>query len=298
MQPVTKAIIPVAGLGTRVLPASKAIPKEMLPIVDKPAIQYVVEEAVSAGIKQIILVTRSGKEAIENHFDSHYELESLLSQKGKVSVLEKVTNMVPQDVEILSVRQDAPKGLGHAVLCARHIGADEPFAVMLPDVLVFNDDSNSDLSIMMKRYQETGIGQIMVESVPESMVQQYGIADCQDPKVPAFKSSKIKQLVEKPKPEEAPSNLAVVGRYILPAKTMKLLKETPVAAGGEIQLTDALENLLNYEYLEAYRMGGQTFDCGNKLGYLLANMHVGLQHPETKEGLLQTIAGLNLPTQE
>ena len=298
MQPVTKAIIPVAGLGTRVLPASKAIPKEMLPIVDKPAIQYVVEEAVSAGIKQIILVTRSGKEAIENHFDSHYELESLLSRKGRVSVLEKVTNMVPQDVEILSVRQDAPKGLGHAVLCARHIAADEPFAVMLPDVLVFSDGCNSDLSIMMERYQETGIGQIMVESVPESMVQQYGIADCQDPSVPAFKSSKIKQLVEKPKPEEAPCNLAVVGRYILPAKTMKLLKTTPESVGGEIQLTDALQSLLNYEYLEAYRMGGQTFDCGNKLGYLLANMHVGLQHPETKEGLLQTIAGLNLSTQE
>lgn len=294
MQPVTKAIIPVAGLGTRVLPASKAIPKEMLPIVDKPAIQYVVEEAVSAGIKQIILVTRSGKEAIENHFDSHYELESLLSRKGKVNVLEKVTNMVPQDVEILSVRQDAPKGLGHAVLCARHISGDEPFAVMLPDVLVFNDNARSDLSIMMEQYQQTGSGQIMVESVPENMVHQYGIADCEDPTIPAYQSSAIQKLVEKPRLEEAPSNLAVVGRYILPAKTMELLKQTTPGAGDEIQLTDALEELLNFETLEAYRMGGQTFDCGNKLGYLLANLHVGLQHAETKDGLTQTIKDLNI----
>lgn len=294
MQSVTKAIIPVAGLGTRVLPASKAIPKEMLPIVDKPAIQYVVEEAVSAGIKQIILVTRSGKEAIENHFDSHYELESLLSQKGKVSVLEKVTNMVPQDVEILSIRQDAPKGLGHAVLCARHISANEPFAVMLPDVLVFNDDSQSDLSIMMEEYQKTGAGQIMVESVPQHMVQQYGIADCEDPNIPAFQSSHINRMVEKPKLEDAPSNLAVVGRYILPAKTMELLKQTKPGAGDEIQLTDALEELLRFENLQAYRMGGKTFDCGNKLGYVLANLHVGLQHAETREGLLETIKSLDL----
>lgn len=294
MQRITKAIIPVAGLGTRVLPASKAIPKEMLPIVDKPAIQYVVEEAVSAGIKQIILVTRSGKEAIENHFDSNYELESMLTKKGKKKILDEVTNMVPQDVEILSVRQDAPKGLGHAVLCARHISADEPFAVMLPDVLVFQRNNQTDLSRMVEQYQKTGAGQIMVEAVPDNMVHQYGIADCDNPSVAAYASSAIKKLVEKPKREEAPSNLAVVGRYILPGQTMQLLKNTPPGAGDEIQLTDALEELLKFEKLEAYRMGGLTFDCGNKLGYLLANLHAGLNHDETKAGLLDAIKGLDL----
>ena len=293
MPALTKAIIPVAGLGTRVLPASKAIPKEMLPVVDKPAIQYVVEEAVSAGIKQIILVTRSGKEAIENHFDSNYELESVLTQKGKKNILEEVTNMVPQDVEILSVRQYAPRGLGHAVLCARHISADEPFAVMLPDVLVFDRGNETDLSRMVRQFQKTGIGQIMVESAPKDQVHLYGIADCDDPSVAAFASSPINKMVEKPSRERAPSNLAVVGRYILPAKVMDLLKQTPPGVGGEIQLTDALEKLLGLEKLEAYRMGGQTFDCGNKLGYLLANLHVGLNHPETREGLMRVIRGLN-----
>lgn len=296
MKPVTRAIIPVAGLGTRVLPASKAIPKEMLPIVDKPSIQYVVEEAISAGIKQIILVTRSGKEAIENHFDSNYELESILTKKGKTSVLEEVTNMVPQDVEILSIRQDAPKGLGHAVLCARHICADEPFAVMLPDVLVFQNGHQTDLSAMVEQYAQSGAGQIMVEAVADEMVSLYGIADCGGTEIDAYQSTEIRQLVEKPAQQDAPSNLAVVGRYILPGSIMGILKKTPPGAGDEIQLTDALEQLLGHEKLQAYRMGGQTFDCGNKLGYLLANLHVGLQHPETKSGLAEAIKTLHSKT--
>lgn len=292
MSRITKAIIPVAGLGTRVLPASKAIPKEMLPIVDKPAIQYVVEEAINAGIKQIILVTRSGKEAIENHFDSNYELESILTRKGKISILEEVTNMVPQDVEIVSVRQDAPKGLGHAVLCARHLCKDEPFAVMLPDVIVFDNHNRTDLKEMVTNYTNSNVGQVMVEAVPDKMAHLYGIAGCENAEVDEFQSSNINLLIEKPRAGTAPSNLAVVGRYILPARIMSILKTTPPGAGDEIQLTDALEELLKYEKLDAYRMGGTTFDCGNKLGYVLANLYAGLQHPETAAGLKDAIAKL------
>ncbi len=292
MNSVTTAIIPVAGLGTRVLPASKAIPKEMLPIVDKPAIQYVVEEAVAAGIKTIILVTRSGKEAIENHFDSNYELESLLKQKGKTKVLEEVTNLVPQGVEVVSIRQDAPKGLGHAVLCARHFCQSGAFAVLLPDVLVFKDGEETDLAEMVKHYEQSGAGQIMVEAVPKDKVHMYGIADCNGPSPAPYESVDIKGMIEKPSLEEAPSNLAVVGRYILPAQTMEILKNTPPGAGNEVQLTDALETLLNYQTLQAYRMGGTTFDCGNKLGYLLANVHMGIRHPETGEGFLEALKTL------
>lgn len=289
MNSVTTAIIPVAGLGTRVLPASKAIPKEMLPIVDKPAIQYVVEEAVTAGIKTIILVTRSGKEAIENHFDSNYELESMLKQKGKTKVLEEVTNLVPQGVEVVSIRQDAPKGLGHAVLCARHFCQNGAFAVLLPDVLVFKEDEKTDLAEMVQQYEKSGAGQIMVEAVPEDKVQMYGIADCDGKQPEPYGSVDIKGMVEKPSAEKAPSNLAVVGRYILPAQTMDILKQTPPGAGNEVQLTDALETLLNYQSLQAYRMGGTTFDCGNKLGYLLANVHMGIQHPETGQGFIKAL---------
>ncbi|MEQ9564427.1 MAG: UTP--glucose-1-phosphate uridylyltransferase GalU, partial [Pseudomonadales bacterium] len=292
MNSVTTAIIPVAGLGTRVLPASKAIPKEMLPIVDKPAIQYVVEEAVAAGIKTIILVTRSGKEAIENHFDSNYELESLLMQKGKTKVLEEVTNLVPQGVEIVSVRQDSPKGLGHAVLCARHLCQNDAFAVLLPDVLVFTNGDKTDLAEMVKQYKKSGIGQIMVEAVPDDKVQMYGIADCNGKNPEPFESVPIKGMVEKPSAKEAPSNLAMVGRYILPAQTMNILKETPPGAGNEVQLTDALETLLYHQSLQAYRMGGTTFDCGNKLGYLLANVHMGMKHPETGEGFVKALRSM------
>jgi UTP--glucose-1-phosphate uridylyltransferase len=286
---VTTAIIPVAGLGTRVLPASKAIPKEMLPIVDKPAIQYVVEEAVAAGIKTIILVTRSGKEAIENHFDSNYELESMLKQKGKTKVLEEVTNLVPQGVEVVSIRQDAPKGLGHAVLCARHFCQNGAFAVLLPDVLVFKNDEKTDLAEMVQQYEKSGAGQIMVEAVPDHKVQMYGIADCDGNQPEPYESVNIKGMVEKPSADEAPSNLAVVGRYILPVQTMDILKQTPPGAGNEVQLTDALETLLNYQSLQAYRMGGTTFDCGNKLGYLLANVHMGIQHPETGQEFIKAL---------
>ena len=286
MSSVIKAVIPVAGLGTRVLPASKSIPKEMMPVVDKPVIQHVVEEAVNSGIKEIILVTRSGKSAIEDHFDKHYELEAELSKKGKTSILESVQNIVPADVTISAVRQPEALGLGHAIQCASSLVNNTPFVVILPDVLVNNHENTStDLSKMISAYESTGASQIMVEAVPEDKVQMYGITDCQGQTPSAGESVAISRMVEKPKQEEAPSNLAVVGRYVLPGEIMQLLDETKPGAGGEIQLTDALDTLLQSNPVEAYRMMGKTYDCGSKLGYLQANLAYGLQHPETKDGL-------------
>ena len=286
---VRKAIIPVAGLGTRVLPASKAIPKEMLPIIDKPAIQLVVEEAVKAGIKEIILVTRSGKEAIENHFDKHYELESELARKGKDAILEAVSGLIPDDVTILAIRQPEAKGLGHAVLCAAAATGDEPFAVLLPDVLVdCDDDGIHDLSQMIANFEKDGSCQVMVNAVAEQDISKYGIADCSDKPAPG-ESAPVKGFVEKPSAEEAPSNYAVVGRYVFPARIMGLLADTKPGAGDEIQLTDAMDTLLKDDPMSIYCMSGQTFDCGNKPGYFEAVFHYGLKHPDTKDFALNLI---------
>ncbi len=291
MTTVRKAVIPVAGLGTRVLPASKAIPKEMMPVVDKPVIQHVVEEAVRAGIKEIVLVTRNGKSAIEDHFDKHFELEQSLERKNKTAILESIRNIVPKDVTILSVRQPDALGLGHAVFCAAQAVNNEAFAVILPDVLVNNHEQcENDLEKMVKAFDQHNAAQIMVESVPQDKVHLYGIADCKGVKPSAGESVAISGMVEKPSAEEAPSDLSVVGRYILPARVMTLLADTKPGAGGEIQLTDALDELLKEQSVEAYRMTGKTYDCGNKLGYLQANVAYGLQHPETADGLKQFIA--------
>jgi UTP--glucose-1-phosphate uridylyltransferase len=284
MRKVTKAIIPVAGLGTRVLPASKAIPKEMLPVGDKPVIQRVVEEAIAAGITKIILVTRSGKEAIENHFDAHYELEAQLEIKGKIAELASVRNIQPPEVEIISVRQPSAQGLGHAVLCAAGIIGDEPFAVMLPDVLINNrtaDSGHVDMAGMMAAFSRNEHPQIMVEPVPHEHAERYGIVDCAGAVLQGGDAHPIQGMVEKPAPGTAPSNLAIVGRYILPARIMQLLKNTPRGAGGEVQLTDAMAALLKETPMEAYHMEGKSYDCGNKLGYLQANMVYGLQSPHT-----------------
>jgi len=294
MSTVRKAVIPVAGLGTRVLPASKAIPKEMMPVVDKPVIQHVVEETVSAGIKEIILVTRSGKSAIEDHFDKHYELEAELARKNKTTILESIRSIVPSDVTILSIRQPEALGLGHAVHCAASAVNDQPFVVILPDVLVNNHGQNkTDLDQMISAFNRDDAAQIMVESVPQNKVNMYGIADCDGVSPAAGESTAISGMVEKPDPEQAPSNLAVVGRYVLPARVMALLSETKPGAGGEIQLTDALDELLKEQAVEAYRMTGKTYDCGNKLGFLQANIAYGLQHTETAEGLQQFIQELD-----
>ncbi|MFC3285323.1 UTP--glucose-1-phosphate uridylyltransferase GalU [Litchfieldella rifensis] len=279
---IRKAVLPVAGFGTRCLPASKAIPKEMITIVDKPVIQYVVEEAVAAGIKEIVLVTHSSKAAIENHFDKHFELENTLEAKGKHELLEELRNIIPEDVKIISVRQPEPLGLGHAVLCARPIVGDhEPFAVLLPDVLV--DDrglARNDLAGMIDAFDASGQAQIMVENVPRELVYKYGIVALDDPDLAPGQSAAITSVVEKPAVEEAPSTLAVIGRYLLPGEIFPLLARTPPGAGNEIQLTDAIDTLHRQTGVAAYRMQGATYDCGHQLGYLEAILAFAKRHPK------------------
>ncbi|ALO33670.1 UTP--glucose-1-phosphate uridylyltransferase [Colwellia sp. MT41] len=278
-----KAVIPVAGLGTRMLPATKAIPKEMLPIVDKPMIQYIVNECVAAGIKEIVLVTHSSKNAIENHFDKSFELETTLENRVKRQLLEEIQAICPKGVTIMHVRQGEAKGLGHAVLKARPIIGDSPFVVVLPDVIL--DDATSDLktenlAAMLARFNEVGHSQIMVEPVPMAMVSNYGVADCEGHQLAPGESKAMTAVVEKPPVDEAPSNLAVVGRYVLSAKIWDLLEFTPPGAGDEIQLTDAIAMLMKLETVEAFHMTGKSHDCGSKLGYMKANVEYGLRHPE------------------
>lgn len=289
---IKKAILPVAGLGTRFLPASKSIPKEMVTVVDRPAIEYVVREAVEAGIEQIILVTHSSKASIENYFDRNFELETTLEQKKKFDLLKEITDILPKHVSVVSVRQPQPLGLGHAVLCAKDIVGHEAFAVLLPDVLVKNQSCDNDLSLMIQRFEQSQAAQIMVEAVPDHLVDQYGIVDVAIS--PNEGESAIMQgIVEKPAIGTAPSNLSVVGRYILPAQIMALLENTPRGTGNEIQLTDAIATLQQSQNVEAYRMKGQTFDCGSKLGYLKAVLHYGIEHPKLGaefKGLIQELA--------
>ncbi|MDM1251024.1 UTP--glucose-1-phosphate uridylyltransferase GalU [Acinetobacter johnsonii] len=288
---IKKAILPVAGLGTRFLPASKSIPKEMVTVVDRPAIEYVVKEAVAAGIEQIILVTHSSKASIENYFDRNFELETTLEQKQKFDLLKEIKDILPAHVSVVSVRQPQPLGLGHAVLCAKSIVGNDDFAVLLPDVLVKDVDPTNDLSLMIQRFNETHASQIMVEAVPDHLVDQYGIVDVAS--VPNEGQSIVMQgIVEKPAVGSAPSNLSVVGRYILPAEIMQLLEQTPKGAGNEIQLTDAIAMLQQTNTVEAYRMKGQTFDCGSKLGYLKAVLHYGVDHPTLGEAFKALIQEL------
>jgi len=283
---IKKAVIPVAGLGTRMLPATKAIPKELLPVYDRPIIEHVVKEAIAAGITEIILVTRSGKEAIENHFDAHYELEHRLEKKGKETILGTVKNIIPAGVTVTSVRQSDALGLGHAVLCAKHLLNSEPFAVLLPDVLVLDKESrakNYSFAAMTDAWNETGVGQVMVERVGSGAIENYGVADLGGEASEPFKILALKGLVEKPSPKDAPSNLAVLGRYILPSKVLDLLEITVAGIGGEIQLTDALDELLKLEGLNAFETDADIFDCGNKQGYLSANLAVGMRDPDTRQ---------------
>ena len=276
---IKKAILPVAGLGTRFLPASKSIPKEMVTVVDRPAIEYVVREAVEAGIEEIILVTHASKGAIENYFDRNFELETTLEQKKKFDLIKEITEIIPSHINVISVRQPQPLGLGHAVLCAKAVVGNEPFAVLLPDVLVKNEKGINDLAQMMQRYETAQAAQIMVEAVPDELVDQYGIVEVS--LLPeAGQSIAMQGIVEKPAVGTAPSNLSVIGRYILPAEIMQLLEQTPKGAGNEVQLTDAIALLQQKQAVEAYRMQGQTFDCGSKLGYLKAVLHYGVNHPQ------------------
>ncbi|MFX6760759.1 UTP--glucose-1-phosphate uridylyltransferase GalU [Acinetobacter baumannii] len=290
---IKKAVLPVAGLGTRFLPASKSIPKEMVTVVDRPAIEYVVREAVEAGIEQIVLVTHSSKASIENYFDRNFELETILSEKKKVDLLAEITQIVPAHVSIVSVRQPQPLGLGHAVLCAKSVVGQDDFAVLLPDVLVKDSSGQNDLSRMISRYNESQAAQIMVEAVLDHLVDQYGIVDVKRSPNEG-ESIPMQGIVEKPPVGAAPSNLSVVGRYILPAKIMQLLENTPKGAGNEIQLTDAIAMLQETDTVEAYRMQGQTFDCGSKIGYLKAVLHYGVEHPKLGNDFKQLIQELKL----
>lgn len=279
------AVIPVAGLGTRMLPATKAIPKELLPVFDKPIIEHVVKEALSAGIEEIIFVTRSGKEAIENHFDANYELENRLEKKGKEKILGTIKDIIPKDIKVTSIRQNDALGLGHAVLCAKHLIKDEPFVVLLPDVLVLDKiqhELNCSFKKLINSWNELGVGQIMVEKIDEKDVDKYGIVDINGANLNPFSSTKIKRLVEKPSIDEAPSNLAVLGRYVLPYEILEILESTSPGVGGEIQLTDALDKILINGNLNAFLTDASTFDCGNKEGFIGANMAVGMRDEKTK----------------
>ncbi len=278
-----KAVIPVAGLGTRMLPATKAIPKEMLPIVDKPLIQYIVNECVAAGIKEIVLVTHSSKNAIENHFDTSFELETTLEKRVKRQLLDEIKAICPKGVTIMHVRQGEAKGLGHAVSIARPMIGNNPFVVILPDVLIDEESSDlnsENLAAMLKRFEETGSTQIMVEPVPLDKVSSYGVVDCGGVELVPGQSVTMTQVVEKPPSDEAPSNLAVVGRYVLSSKIWELLENTSPGAGDEIQLTDAIACLMDEETVEAFHMTGKSHDCGSKIGYMKAFVEYGIRHSE------------------
>jgi UTP--glucose-1-phosphate uridylyltransferase len=286
MKKVKKAVIPVAGLGTRMLPATKAIPKEMLPLVDKPLIQYVVNECAAAGITEIILVTHSSKNAIENHFDTSFELESTLEARVKRQILEEVRAITPEGVTIMHVRQGQAKGLGHAVLCAKPLIGNQPFAVVLPDVLIDGyeaDLEKENLAKMIATFENTGVSQVMVEAVPQELVSSYGVADINGNDLTAGESAPMKAMVEKPKQEDAPSNLAVVGRYVLTENIWTMLAQTAPGAGDEIQLTDAIASLMKTEQVDAFYMTGKSHDCGSKLGYMQAFVEYGLRHESEGE---------------
>ena len=292
-----KVIIPVAGLGTRMLPATKAIPKEMLTVADKPLIQYIVNECVAAGIKEIVLVTHSSKNAIENHFDTSFELETMLEKRVRRQLLEEVRSICPKDVTIMHVRQGNAKGLGHAVLCGRAVVGNEPFAVVLPDVILAEFSANQkteNLAAMIKRFNETGHSQIMVAPVSMDEVSSYGVADCNSVEIPVGGSAEIVKMVEKPSKEEAPSNLAVVGRYVFSSAIWELLEKTPAGVGDEIQLTDAIDMLIEQETVEAFHMTGKTFDCGDKLGYMQAFTEYSLRHDKFGKEFKEYIKSLAL----
>jgi len=276
---VKKAVFPVAGLGTRFLPATKANPKEMLTVVDKPLIQYAAEEAVNAGIEELIFVTSSSKRAIEDHFDKNYELEAELEKKGKTELLKIVREVVPANVTCVYVRQPEALGLGHAVLCAKPVVGDDPFAVILADDLI-NCGENGVLAQMLSVFNVRQCSLLGVEEVPPEETEKYGIVD---PEESDGRITHVRNIVEKPAPDVARSNLAVVGRYVLTAAIFKHLETIPRGAGGEIQLTDAIEKLLHEEQVLAYRFEGKRYDCGSKLGYLQATVEYALQHPELRD---------------
>jgi UTP--glucose-1-phosphate uridylyltransferase len=275
LKPIRKAVLPVAGLGTRVLPATKSIPKEMLPVVDQPAIQYVVDEAFAAGVEHIVFVTGRNKSAIEDYFDQAFELEATLREKNKTEALEAVQRATPRAGAASFVRQQAPLGLGHAVWCARDIIGNEPFAVLLPDVIV--DSEPSCLAQMVGAYVQSGGGNIIaVNEVPAEETDKYGVIDPAGP-VSADGVVRMKGMVEKPKASDSPSNLSITGRYILQPEIFQLLSDQGAGAGGEIQLTDAMARLMQMQPFHALKFTGEVHDCGSKLGYFTAFLAMALK---------------------
>ncbi|MFN7551909.1 MAG: UTP--glucose-1-phosphate uridylyltransferase GalU [Pseudomonadota bacterium] len=274
---VRKAVFPVAGLGTRLLPASKALPKEMLPIIDRPLIQYAVDEAVAAGCDTLVFVVNRHKHAIADHFDRAHELEQRLERSGRKELLALVRGVLPAGVRTVFVTQSEALGLGHAVLCAEHAVGDEPFAVLLPDDLIWNRGGAPALAQMVAESERLGGSMVAVEDVPREHTSRYGIASVD---APDGRSARIRALVEKPMPANAPSTLAVVGRYVLHPRVFRFLHSLPPGAGGEIQLTDAIDALLNVEPVYACRFEGERFDCGNKLGVVEATMAFALEQPD------------------
>ena len=291
---IRKAVFPVAGLGTRFLPATKANPKEMLPVVDKPLIQYAAEEAEEAGVDSLIFVTGRNKRSIPDHFDKAYELESELKAAGKIELLKKVQNVLPDDVNCVYLRQAEAKGLGHAVLCAESVVGDEPFAVILADDLIRGEGGKGAIAQMVEIYEKYQCSVILVEEVPKDETQKYGIVEITEDD---GESAIITSIVEKPKPSEAPSNLGVVGRYILTPRIFELIKRTGEGTGGEIQLTDAIAALLKFEKVRAYRVKGKRYDCGSKLGYLMATVEYGLAHPELGKDFETYLHDLTCPAE-
>ncbi|SUA35739.1 UTP-glucose-1-phosphate uridylyltransferase [Neisseria zoodegmatis] len=283
MKPIKKAVFPVAGMGTRFLPATKASPKEMLPIVDKPLIQYAVEEAVAAGCTEMVFVTGRNKRSIEDHFDKAYELETELEYRNKEKLLAHVKDILPPNITCLYIRQAEALGLGHAVLCAKAAVGDNPFAVILADDLI--DAPQGALKQMVDIYNQTGNSVLGVETVDPSQTGSYGIVEIENLK----NYKRITNIVEKPKPEEAPSNLAVVGRYILTPRIFDLLTNLPRGAGNEIQLTDGIARLLDHEFVLAHAFEGTRYDCGSKIGYLEATLAYGLKHPETGDAFRELL---------
>jgi len=287
MKKVRKAVFPVAGLGTRFLPATKASPKEMLPIVDKPLIQYAVEEAVAAGITEMIFVTGRSKRAIEDHFDKAYELETELERKNKTEMLAFVRNLLPKNINCIYIRQPEALGLGHAVLCAKPVVGDEPFAVLLADDLL--DGSVPIMKQMADVFDVRQASVLGVQDVPRAETKSYGIVAATPD---GERIERISAIVEKPKPEEAPSSLAVVGRYILTPRIFHHLENVKPGAGGEIQLTDGIAALLREEAVLAYRYDGKRYDCGSKLGYLQATVEFGLRHAEVGSAFSHYLKGI------
>ena len=288
---IRKAVFPVAGLGSRFLPATKAQPKEMLPIVDKPLIQYAVEEAVDAGITEMIFITGRNKRAIEDHFDKAYELEAELEAAGKVKLLEMVREVIPKHINCMYIRQSEPLGLGHAVLCARPIVGDDPFAVILADDFMQTVAGQpSVMAQMTAQFANVQASLLAVQDVPREQTRQYGIVSAEPF---GDRLEKVRAIVEKPSPDVAPSTLAVVGRYVLTNRIFSCLEKLGKGAGGEIQLTDGIAALMEYETVLAYRYHGRRFDCGSKLGYLQASVEIGLQHAETGADFAQWLAERN-----